>query len=383
MTSQGGPSSLRFRGRFPPMTSSKKKFDPHHQGLVSKRPTKDAWNVVGYATAESYDLVTLERQLISQGVYQVFGIHEELRQTCICARAKIDVEGEDGEGAGSSQNLDSRQYSSELSMDECGISSASSGHRGGGGGHHNPREIFFFSDGSVIFWSVPELEREMVLRFLRNGGDVDTKTTQIEVGHYDQDTVFEESELMTFSTKVKNGGGGSTHLDQKGTINLRLSEDMTRDYMEKFAFSNAMAASVKLGALESGLDRIIDSIEFLSEDMKAGRPIVMSRREVLRKTGELFALRHVLNLSSDLLDTPDFYWDRENLESLYMSTCAHLAIAKRIRITNEKIQHCAELLDLVTNHLNDNHHVRLEWFIIILIMIEVGFEVMHLAERFL
>ena len=41
--------------------------------------------------------------------------------------------------------------------------------------------------------------------------------------------------------------------------------------------------------------------------------------------------RHELNLSSDLLDTPDFYWDREDLERLYLSTCAHLATGKRTR----------------------------------------------------
>jgi uncharacterized Rmd1/YagE family protein len=65
---------------------------------------------------------------------------------------------------------------------------------------------------------------------------------------------------------------------------------------------------------------LIDSIEFLSDDLKAGRDVKMSQSEVLKKSGEIFALRHVVNLSSDLLDTPDFYWDRENLESLYHVT---------------------------------------------------------------
>ena len=102
----------------------------------------------------------------------------------------------------------------------------------------------------------------------------------------------------------------------------------------------------------------------------------------MKKTGEIFALRHVLNLSSDLLDTPDFYWDREPLEQLYHSTASHLSVGKRTRVMNEKLTHCAELLDLITNHLNDQHHVRLEWFIIVLILIEVCFEVLHFVERF-
>ncbi len=50
---------------------------------------------------------------------------------------------------------------------------------------------------------------------------------------------------------------------------------------------------------------------------------------------------------------------------------------------NEKLTHCCELMDLLTTHLNDKHHVRLEWFIIILIMVEVVFELMHFIEKYL
>lgn len=49
---------------------------------------------------------------------------------------------------------------------------------------------------------------------------------------------------------------------------------------------------------------------------------------------------------------------------------------------NEKLNHCVELTDLVSSNLNDAHHVRLEWMIIILIMVEVGFEILHYADRF-
>lgn len=58
----------------------------------------------------------------------------------------------------------------------------------------------------------------------------------------------------------------------------------------------------------------------------------MSQREVLRKQGELFALRHLINLSSDLLDTPDFYWERDDLESLYQQIYGYFNIAKRTKV---------------------------------------------------
>lgn len=102
--------------------------------------------------------------------------------------------------------------------------------------------------------------------------------------------------------------------------------------MDKYTFSNAMAQSVKLGIWEVSLNHYIDSIEFVTEDLKAGRKLRMTQSEVLRKQGELFNLRHRINLSSDLLDTPDFYWERDDLEGLYQQICGYFSIAKRTRV---------------------------------------------------
>lgn len=157
----------------------------------------------------------------------------------------------------------------------------------------------------------------------------------------------------------------------------------TEDNMyEKYTFSNSLSLSVKLGIWEASLDQYVDSMAYVTEDLKHGNKIKITRPEMLRKTGELFALRHLINLSSDLLDTPDFYWDREQLEALYSVTCNYFSIPRRTRVMNEKLNHCLELADLITSNLNDDHHVRLEWMIIILIMVEVGFEVLHYGERF-
>jgi uncharacterized Rmd1/YagE family protein len=41
--------------------------------------------------------------------------------------------------------------------------------------------------------------------------------------------------------------------------------------LEKYAFSNAISTSVKLGMLEAKLDRLIDSIDFVTSDLKKGK----------------------------------------------------------------------------------------------------------------
>lgn len=164
--------------------------------------------------------------------------------------------------------------------------------------------------------------------------------------------------------------------------NFYITKQEKDNMLEKYTFSNAMSLSVKLGIWEASLDKYVESMAYVTEDLKQGNKIKMTRAEMLRKTGELFALRHLINLSSDLLDTPDFYWDREQLENLYSHTNNHFNISKRTRVMNEKINHCVELADLITSNLNDIHHVRLEKIIIYLILIEVMFECIHYAERY-
>jgi len=128
--------------------------------------------------------------------------------------------------------------------------------------------------------------------------------------------------------------------------------------------------------------RNINTNELYLQTLKKGDEIGLSRSQVLQKTGELFALRHELNLNSDLLDTPDFYWEREKLETIYNKMCNYLNISRRTKVMNEKLVQCCELLDLISTHLTDQHHTRLEWMIIALIMIEVCFEILHAIEHY-
>ncbi|XP_076344618.1 required for meiotic nuclear division protein 1 homolog isoform X2 [Tachypleus tridentatus] len=282
--------------------------------------TKDWWNVVAYSTAEEYDLIGLKDGLNKQGLYQQSAMPEDVHDVLyMCARYQVDKE---------------------------------------------PRGAYFFSEGSVVFWNVPELERQAVLKFLKC----------YETNPYSEGIIFEEKEVMEYlyTDNKTRLIGGRIMLNSEGSTDL-----------EKYAFSNGMALSVKLAIWEASLERFVESIEWLTEEMKIGKKISITRDNVFQKSGELFALRHMINLCSDLLDTPDFYWDRENLEALYHKTCNHLNITKRTKVLNERINHCCELMELVSGHLNDRHHVRLELMIIALIMVEVGFEILHFTKGLL
>ncbi|XP_042739773.1 required for meiotic nuclear division protein 1 homolog isoform X1 [Lagopus leucura] len=222
----------------------------------------------------------------------------------------------------------------------------------------DPGMIFFFREGAVVFWNVDEKSMKNIMRVLE----------QHEIQPYEVALVHWENEEINYRI-----GEGQSKL-HKGEILLNSELDTDEVILQKFAFSNALCLSVKLAIWESLLDNFVESIQSIPEILKSRRKIKLSHADVMQKIGELFALRHRINLSSDLLITPDFYWDREKLEELYDKTCQFLNINRRVKVMNEKLQHCMELTDLMRNHLNEKHALRLEWMIVILITIEVMFE---------
>ncbi|XP_063303869.1 required for meiotic nuclear division protein 1 homolog isoform X1 [Pelobates fuscus] len=215
--------------------------------------------------------------------------------------------------------------------------------------------IFFFREGAVVFWNVEEKTMKHVMQILERH----------EIQPYEVALVHWENEEINYSF-----GEGHSKL-VNGEILLSSLLEADNAILEKFAFSNALCLSVKLAIWEATLDTFVESIQSIPEMLKARKKINLSHEDVMQKIGELFALRHRINLSSDLLITPDFYWDRESLEHLYDKTCQFLSINRRVKVINEKLQHCTELTDLMRNHLSEKRGLRLEWMIVILITIEL------------
>ncbi|KAK9468055.1 hypothetical protein V1512DRAFT_260665 [Lipomyces arxii] len=154
--------------------------------------------------------------------------------------------------------------------------------------------------------------------------------------------------------------------------------------MDKAAFASGLARSTKLAVLEMGLERYLENVKDITDQLATGRKLKMnSGKHALKQTGELLRLRGNLNLYSELTETPDLYWSEPELESMYRAISKNLDIAPRIAILNKKLDYVSEVVSILKAHLSEVQSVRLEWMIIILIMVEVAFESFHFAERYL
>ncbi|XP_073506065.1 required for meiotic nuclear division protein 1 homolog isoform X1 [Phyllobates terribilis] len=297
-----------------PLKSSRTK-QPSRSNLPFLSKTEDLMQCVAFATADEFHLGTLCHDLASHGYNELPSLPRDASNVLLVGVENVCKEQDSG-------------------------------------------VIFFFREGAVVFWNIEERTMKHVMQILEGH----------EIQPYEVALVHWENEEINY-----HFGEGHTRL-VKGEIVLDPQLEADELILEKFAFSNALCLSVKLAMWESTLDTFVESIQSIPEMLKARKKLKLSHDDVMQNIGELFALRHRINLSSDLLMTPDFYWDRENLEHLYDKTCQFLSINRRVKVINEKLQHCTELTDLMRNHLNEKHGLRLEWMIVILITIEVLFE---------
>ncbi|GAA56218.1 required for meiotic nuclear division protein 1 homolog [Clonorchis sinensis] len=273
-------------------------------------------------------------------------------------------------------------------------------------------DVFIFQNGVIVFWNLPESEHKVFISRVRKycrevvsesrieredlrycfsdehtrlvGEDIYLQNHEGRVQSHDFHTderieqPGDSAATATPSSKHRVDQMVMNQSPEKG-LHLVPVEDPIR--LEQFAFSEALALSVKLALLENSFDSVAVQMEPWIERMKNGFGLNFPRSSVLKKTGELFTIRHLLNISTSMIETPDFYWDRPEVESLYTQLRTVLSVPTRTRVLNSRLNMCCELTEILSNHLQSRHACRLEWMIILLILVEVAFEAFYYYER--
>lgn len=206
-------------------------------------------------------------------------------------------------------------------------------------------DVFFFSYGVIVCWG---LSVEQCLFYLNLVKEF-------------EDQPLEELERDEFTFAF-----GDTPKIVEDEITLPNHDVLTR-----LAISQGIAQSVKLSTFENAIRKTFNLTKQIPEDLAKYGKISLSRKEIRRKMGELFIERNSINLHVDVLDTPEFFWEYSELEPLYSMTANYLDIETRVEVLNQRLDVVHELFEMLGNELNHQHSSRLEWTIIILIVIEV------------
>jgi uncharacterized Rmd1/YagE family protein len=243
-------------------------------------------------------------------------------------------------------------------------------------------DIFIFPSGTVVSWCLPEsfsyyLASTVLIPAARGALAEEIETENLD---FVEDPKRENSTIKGDTIVLGTKPDQEAAFDPKS--NNRQSVDTV---LTKIAFSSGLARSTKLAVLETLLSDYFDSTRNIPTLLSKGTRLPYTRQFILRKTGQLLNIRAQLNLYSELTDSlPDIFWDSRHelgLEGNYDQVGRALDIGIRIKVLNEKMDYAQEIASVLRERLSEAHGLRLEWTIILLIAVEVGFEVLNLWKE--
>lgn len=224
-------------------------------------------------------------------------------------------------------------------------------------------DVFVFNYGCIVFWGLNEDEiHEIISEFnqfafelLKN--PISDKCRYEVVSQDDSSFIDMENDAIIINKDE----------------NIQLT---------KLAFSYGLSQSVKLSLFEDSVDKTIEDNKSIPHELIKTGKISLSKEELAKKIGFLFAERNYINLNNNILDTPEFFWKHPRYEQFYEMSIKFLDLTQRIHVLNTKLNIIRDLYSILSDELKHGHSFRLEVIIVLLIALEVCIGILHLFLAF-
>ena len=226
--------------------------------------------------------------------------------------------------------------------------------------HHS--EMFVFEFGVIVFWNFSEIHEKNILADLAFSDEdllinpIDEQDIETEEFHYEYDH-------QILRPRIYND-----------MITLRSA-----DHLIKLTMSYAIAQLTKLELFETRIVKTLHVISKLPKKLALSGKIGIDHVKLVKKKGKLLKIRVDINLSSSILDTPEFFWSMEPaLHPLYNGVREYLELDQRVQVLNDRLQVFLEFIEYV----DEKNSSRITWMIIAIITLSLLVSLFELSLNF-
>lgn len=220
--------------------------------------------------------------------------------------------------------------------------------------------VFVFKNGTVVTWGV---KRYQINAYLET----------IKLFSYKPISFLVRDEFIyQASDKTSIEPHGYFEVDC-----LSMNVDFDSDEL-KLSLSYGFSQSVKLQYFETILEGLIEKNTPLIHTLSSKGKISVSRNQMRHVIGEILSAKSEMNLISNFLYHPKYFWRHPTLEEHYIMLERYLHIQRRVNAMNHRLDTLNEIFDMFNSYLENRHSHNLEIIIIILITFELIFAMMNL-----
>jgi uncharacterized Rmd1/YagE family protein len=135
--------------------------------------------------------------------------------------------------------------------------------------------------------------------------------------------------------------------------------------------ADILGKSVLLAEQESRVALAFDRIEPLANRLQQSGRGANNARALIRHIGEALAIQQDLVGRGEVGDKPEVIWERPDLERLFLNLEAEYEIRERQLALERKLMLINDTAGTLLDLLQSKRSLRVEWYIVILIVIEI------------
>ncbi|CAM3400520.1 Uncharacterised ACR, YagE family COG1723 [Legionella oakridgensis] len=224
--------------------------------------------------------------------------------------------------------------------------------------HNKNHTVFIFKNGAVVSWGVKRYQINDYLNIVKSLIDKPVALLVHDEFHYQygSKTTIEPHDFFDVDCL--------TIEDDSDELKLSLS----------YGFSQ----SVKLQYFETIIEVLIEKYNPMIQKLSLSGEMEISRTQIQQIIGEILGAKSEMNLISNFLYHPKYFWQHPTLEEHFTMLERYLHIQRRVNAINHRLDTLNEIFDMFNNYLDNRHGHNLEIIIIILITLEIIIAVLNL-----
>jgi len=163
------------------------------------------------------------------------------------------------------------------------------------------------------------------------------------------------------------------HIDAQGKETVEgdcvLLNDLSGEKLQIVA--DILAKSVALADYETSVSEQFDRIEPFATRLDAWGRGSREAGELLQHLGKAFLAEHKMVAGAQMDDSPELLWDHPQLERLWARLRDEFEIRERFTTLNRKLALISRTAETALELLQDRRALRVEWYIVGLIVLEI------------
>jgi uncharacterized Rmd1/YagE family protein len=215
-----------------------------------------------------------------------------------------------------------------------------------------------FRYGAVVFAGLSAIEEDEVARSLRA-----RISEPMEVPETDHAQILIQPD-------------SDDHIDPSGAIVLKEASPERLQIV-----ADALSKSLVLAHYESRIAAAFDRIEPLAARLQRKGRVGSRPRDLLRQIGSVLLTQHRMVGRVEIGEKPDVLWDRPELERLYARLEDEYELVERSRAMERKLALVNETVGALLDMVQEQRSLRLEWYIIVLIGVEILLSIYQIFIR--